>query len=185
MDDAGDFALSTLRNQGIPGAIGVVQGLSALPKKVQQESKRYAHRFFATEFPSAKVSAAAASLNRRRRASDLTAPLPPQVFEEGNPFQLLRALASARPRDLHWRRVRPYMLARSVEVSPRSDNASLASVRVSGYLRGRHLHANHLVHVTGMGTYRVGRVSALRPPQRRYLFDSAVFTPPCDPLRSD
>ena len=144
----GDLALSALRAQGLPTTVGIVQGLEHHHGcKSQVELRRYGHRFFETEFGD-KV----------------------KVAESSNIAQLLRVLSTPTGPSLHWRQTRSYVVGEEVAWTPagaeeggREDTKMGAReeggvLRVRGYVRGKSLNVDQLVHLPGVGTYAMSRI---------------------------
>jgi len=144
----GDLALSALRAQGLPTTVGIVQGLEHHHGcKSQVELRRYGHRFFETEFGD-KV----------------------KVAESINTAQLLRVLSTPTGPSLHWRQTRSYVVGEEVtwtaaeggeggkEDTKMGAEEEGGVLRVRGYVRGKPLNVDQLVHLPGVGTYAMSRI---------------------------
>jgi len=148
LDDMSEVMLTLLKAQGLPTVVGAVLGVDPKTQtpKVALAHKTWAKRFFATEFVDAKV------------------------WDNGDLPQLVRLLSNATPKPIHWRDVRSYILTDSVSVVKSTSEASEqeaadhapATLRVEGYVRGRPLNVNRLVHVPNIGTYRLRRILAAK-----------------------
>lgn len=138
-DEKAQALMAAMRAQGVPTVVGALQGLPHLPPKHHLKAKRAAHEWFEHEFSTGpKV-------------------LPLDSVEEGG--GLLRVLAEVHVEQLHWRSVRPYLVADRVHWEPHGEGAAWGTLHVSGYLRGGPLAANSLVHVTGYGEAQLLRVA--------------------------
>lgn len=73
-----------------------------------------------------------------------------------------RLLCTVTPRTVTWRATRSYLLGDTVEVSQTGggDNGEEPCVTISGYMRGRSMALNSLMHLPGLGTGRINRVEA-------------------------
>ncbi|PXF46471.1 Pre-rRNA-processing protein TSR1-like [Gracilariopsis chorda] len=69
----------------------------------------------------------------------------------------LRRIFAKPPRVVSWRSRYGYMKVESALVNNASSEAA-ASLSLCGYIRGRGMSANELVHVTGFGTYAVAKI---------------------------
>eukprot|EP00669_Euglena_mutabilis_P010158 TRINITY_DN4937_c0_g1_i1.p1 TRINITY_DN4937_c0_g1~~TRINITY_DN4937_c0_g1_i1.p1 ORF type:complete len:842 (-),score=314.04 TRINITY_DN4937_c0_g1_i1:212-2713(-) len=72
--------------------------------------------------------------------------------------ELIRCVAATKVRPIHWRSHVPYLIAEQVEwrePTEKSDHDGGALLAVSGYLRGRPLSPDILVHITHIGTFQV------------------------------
>lgn len=153
VDILGNHFLQLIKAQGVPGVIGVAQGVSTVtPPKKQQALSKLCQRFYSTVFETDT-----------------------KVFHADNSLDIMsmfRWMAHASPRDITWRQGRCRMLGQSVTYVPNDTNAvtevarrsgmgelykpNLGSLRITGYLRGESsISANQLVHLTGFGDFQV------------------------------
>ncbi|OQR82743.1 pre-rRNA-processing protein TSR1 [Achlya hypogyna] len=130
----GDVLLSAIRAQGLVASVGIVQGLEGHTPKVEADCRKYGQRFFATEFGEAI-----------------------KVALGNNPVQVMRAVLTVQPKVLHWREIRSYMHATAVQFVQESEAAG--ALHITGYLRGKPLSANQLIHLTDIGTYQLSHVT--------------------------
>jgi pre-rRNA-processing protein TSR1 len=140
-DDEGDKYISAVKSQGLPTSLGVVTGVKGKKKrstKQQKDLRKWSQRFFATEF------------------GDNV-----KLLEEINSQHIIRTIAGMGSKPLSWRGARSYMLVENATFAP-SQAGSKGTLTVCGYLRGQPLSANQLVHLTGKGTYQIGRVDVRR-----------------------
>lgn len=82
---------------------------------------------------------------------------------------LLRHLGSQRQRKLGFRSRRSHLLAQHVTFTPNSlvegsGPTDLGTLCVSGYVRGRALHADRLVHISGHGDFQLSQIDAPSDP---------------------
>ncbi|CAM9706030.1 unnamed protein product [Chrysoparadoxa australica] len=80
-----------------------------------------------------------------------------KVADGENKAQLLRTLTTTPLQPLHWRQVRSYMLADATQ-------AEGSNLRITGYLRGRPLGVNQLLHVGGIGPCKIVKINAAEEP---------------------
>lgn len=164
----GRRVVSALRAQGLPTTVGVLQGIDTQPVKRQAEVKKASHKVFTAEFgEGVKVTVAHV------------------------PGQLLRALLTASPKVIHWRDARSYMLATTATFVQGTEGASTGELQVTGYVRGKPLSVNQLIHITDVGTFQMSRITraAVRHVQRGKLDADMKPTPapaaPLDDLAGD
>lgn len=131
----GDNLMTAVRAQGMPAVIGVYQGANCAKGKKAAALKKYATRVFQTEF-----------------GVDI------KIADGTNGSAVLRALATVRPKPLRWRSMRPYLVGCGATIGA-ADAAGKATLKVCGYLRGRPFNVNRLVHVAGVGTFQVEKVT--------------------------
>ncbi|KAI5292899.1 hypothetical protein KEM52_005983 [Ascosphaera acerosa] len=150
LDEQTQLFLRAIEGQGISTTFAVVQGLDGAletPKKRQQMLallKSYMIYFFPTM---EKIT----SLDSRQECANL-----------------VRGLATATPRGVHWRDDRSYMLIDEVRwaeetvapVEGQEQEGPTASVAVTGVIRGRNLKADRLVHLPGWGDYQIASIVA-------------------------
>ncbi|KAF0695474.1 Aste57867_13717 [Aphanomyces stellatus] len=145
----GDALISAIRAQGLCAPVGVIQGLEAHSAKVESDCRKYGHRFFTTEFGDAI-----------------------KVAQGNNNVQVIRAVMTAQPKLLHWREIRSYMHAANVQYMPESSE-----LHVTGYIRGRPLSVNHLIHLTDIGTFQMSHIASGADP--------SVVLATADPTKRD
>ncbi|CAI5746524.1 unnamed protein product [Peronospora destructor] len=141
LSEEGVRIVSAVRAQGLPTTVGLIQGLGQHTPKGQTELKKLGHKFFVTEFgESVKVAAA------------------------NVPGQLLRVLITLSPKVIHWREARSYMLATAAAFVPGTEvqnqqGEQVGELQVNGYLRGKPLSVNQLIHITDVGTFQLSRIT--------------------------
>ncbi|CAH0477839.1 unnamed protein product [Peronospora belbahrii] len=168
LSEEGVRIISAVRAQGLPTTVGLIQGLEKHTLKSQTELKKLGNKFFATEFgDSAKVAAA------------------------NVPGQLFRVLVTLSPKIIHWREARSYMLATTATFVPRTETKNqqgelVGALQVNGYLRGKPLSVNQLIHITDVGTFQLSRITrdAVRQVQRGKLDAAMNSKPPVTPVAS-
>ncbi|MFT7803695.1 Pre-rRNA-processing protein TSR1-like [Arapaima gigas] len=141
LDSYGDYCISCLFAQGLPSHVLVCQGMSMLPVKKRVESRRVLARVAQTRFPEARL-------------------FPLDCGAEA--ASLLRYLGEQRQRRLGFRSRRAHMLAQSASYT--SGPSGLGTLCVSGYVRGRPLQVNRLVHIVGHGDFQLKQIDAPADP---------------------
>ncbi len=135
--------ITALKAAGLPAVVGVVQGLDLLKGKKQAEMKKWGQRFFETEFAGQA-----------------------KAIDASNSNLLARTLSTTAPRRIHWRSIRSYLLADSAEVVPMEGpkGAEHGTLHVRGYIRGRPLGVNQVIHVGDAGHFGMRQInSAIEP----------------------
>ncbi|KAA8537420.1 hypothetical protein F0562_026893 [Nyssa sinensis] len=64
----------------------------------------------------------------------------------------------------HWRNQRPYIMAQKVDLVADVCNSEKCTLLFTGYLRGRSLSVNQLVHVSGAGDFQLYKIEILKDP---------------------
>lgn len=135
--------ITALKAAGLPAVVGVVQGLDLLKGKKQAEMKKWGQRFFETEFAGQA-----------------------KAIDASNSNLLARTLSTTAPRRIHWRSIRSYLLADSAEVVPMEGpkGAEHGTLHLRGYVRGRPLGVNQVIHVGDAGHFGMKQInSAIEP----------------------
>lgn len=73
---------------------------------------------------------------------------------------LLRHLATQKQRHLAFRDRRVYLLAHDAEFVPSQDSDLVGTLKVSGFIRGRPLNVNSLMHIVGHGDFQMSQIDA-------------------------
>ncbi|XP_051253345.1 pre-rRNA-processing protein TSR1 homolog [Dicentrarchus labrax] len=149
-DSYGDYCLSCLFAQGLPSHALVCQGVSDLAVKKRVDSRRALSKITEIRFPDARLFPL---------DSDQDATL------------LLRHLGTQRQRKLGFRSRRSHLLAQHVTFTPNSSTegtgggpTGLGTLCVSGYIRGRPLQVDRLVHISGHGDFQLTQIDAPADP---------------------
>ncbi|XP_073348241.1 pre-rRNA-processing protein TSR1 homolog [Pagrus major] len=149
-DSYGDYCLSCLFAQGLPSHALVCQGVSDLPVKKRVESRRALSKITEIRFPDARL-------------------FPLDSEQDGT--LLLRHLGTQRQRKLGFRSRRSHLLAQHVTFTPNSPAegtgggpTGLGTLCVSGYVRGRPLRVDRLVHISGHGDFQLSQIDAPSDP---------------------
>ncbi|XP_047450999.1 pre-rRNA-processing protein TSR1 homolog [Mugil cephalus] len=149
-DSYGDYCLSCLFAQGLPSHALVCQGVSDLHVKKRVESRRALSKITEVRFPDARLF---------------------PLDSEQDATLLLRHLGSQRQRKLGFRSRRSHLLAQHVTFTPNSaaegtgdGPTGLGTLCVSGYIRGRPLLVDRLVHISGHGDFQLSQIDAPSDP---------------------
>lgn len=131
------MTITALKAAGLPSVVGVLQGLELLAGKKRLEMRKWGQRFFETHFGDEVKS-----------------------VDASDPRVLVRHLCTTPTRRIHWRSIRSYMLADSVKVvSDDADEGRRATLYVRGYVRGRPLNVDQLVHLTDLGHFKMKQIN--------------------------
>lgn len=79
---------------------------------------------------------------------------------------LVRNICNTTPKDIHWRKIRSYMMSNDCQLEQQLDGK--VSLKIGGYLKGRPMSINSLVHVVGVGA---GRIDSFEIPSNSDPFD--------------
>ncbi|KAM9734316.1 pre-rRNA-processing protein TSR1 homolog [Menidia menidia] len=149
-DSYGEHCLSCLFAQGLPSHALVCQGVSDIPLKKKVESRRALSKITEARFPDARLF---------------------PLDTEQDATLLLRHLGSQRQRKLGFRSRRSHVLAQHVTFTPNSPAdgtgggpTGLGTLCVSGYVRGRPLQVDRLVHISGHGDFQLSQIDAPSDP---------------------
>ncbi|XP_037631809.1 pre-rRNA-processing protein TSR1 homolog [Sebastes umbrosus] len=149
-DSYGDYCLSCLFAQGLPSHALVCQGVSDLPVKKRVESRRVLSKITEIRFPDARLF---------------------PLDSEQDATLLLRHLGTQRQRKLGFRSRRSHLLAQHITFTPNSPTegtgsgpTGLGTLCVSGYVRGRPLQVDRLVHISGHGDFQLSQIDAPSDP---------------------
>lgn len=126
------------------------QGVTDLPVKKRVDARRALSKITENRFPDARL-------------------FPLDSEQDGT--LLLRHLGSQRQRKLGFRSRRPHLLAQHVTFTPNSAGegagggaSGLGTLCVSGYVRGRPLRVDRLVHISGHGDFQLSQIDAPSDP---------------------
>uniref|UniRef100_H9G4B5 AARP2CN domain-containing protein n=1 Tax=Anolis carolinensis TaxID=28377 RepID=H9G4B5_ANOCA len=132
-----------------------VQGLSGQPPKKQSECRKKLSKATEKRFPGARLFA---------------------LDTEQESASLLQHLAGQKQRHLAFRDRRPHLMAEAAQFVPGPESPSVGTLKVSGYLRGRRLNVNAVVHIAGHGDFLMSQMDA--PPEPFALNPRVTKGPP-------
>ncbi|KAM4589684.1 pre-rRNA-processing protein TSR1 homolog [Fundulus diaphanus] len=143
-DNYGDHCLSCLFAQGLPSHAVVCQGLSDVSVKKRVDFRKALTKIAEVRFPDTRLF---------------------QLDSDQDATLLLRHLGSQRQRKLGFRSRRSHLLAQQVTFTPNNrvegsggGPTDLGTLCVSGYVRGRALHADRLLHISGHGDFQLSQI---------------------------
>ncbi|XP_077168693.1 pre-rRNA-processing protein TSR1 homolog [Paroedura picta] len=142
-DTIGNYCLSCIFAQGLPSYGLAVHGLANQPLKKQIDLQKKLRKITEKRFPEAKL-------------------FPLNTEQES--VLLLYHLATQKQRHLTFRDRRAHLLAEAAEFVPGPGSALVGTLKVSGYVRGRSLNVNSLVHIVGHGDFQMSQVDATPEP---------------------
>ena len=179
VDAEGDLFMTCLRATGVPTIVGVLQGCASLTPSHAADARRWATRFFATEWGAdvrvveaesplltpvsvAPVTTKAAKSGAAARAG---------IAAAASATALARVVIAAPARAVTWRSQRSYFVAQAASFEP-AELAGTASATVLdadaprrltllGHLRGRPLNVHQLVCLPGAGVYAIDAVECM------------------------
>ena len=135
--------ITVLKAAGLPAVVGVVQGLEHLKGKRQADMRKWGHRFFETEFAGQA-----------------------KTIDASNSSLLTRTLCTTPPRRVHWRSIRSYVVADTAKLVPSEGHSASerCALHVRGYVRGRPLGVNQLIHLTDGGHFKLRQINTSAEP---------------------
>ena len=133
--------MTCLLAQCLPSTVVAVQGLSTAADRKKSEIKKNVAKMLETWLPDEK---------------------PYALDTEMDASILLRHIANQKQRPIFYRENRPYILADKLEYvpSPEGNDKLLGTLKVSGFIRGRALDVNKLVHIPGFGDFQMQQIDA-------------------------
>nr|XP_032823593.1 pre-rRNA-processing protein TSR1 homolog isoform X1 [Petromyzon marinus] len=147
-DASGEHCLSCLFAQGLPSCVFGVVGASELPAKRRAETRTKLCRLVDRRVPGAR-------------------PLP--LDSAGEAALLLRQVWSQRRARVAFRERRAHMLAERTQLVPGGSADGepatlLGTLKVTGYVRGRPLNVNGLIHLVGLGDFQMSQIDLVPDP---------------------
>lgn len=154
ISDLGAICLSAMKAQGCPDILCCIQGLDEFSGKALFERRKTISRIFETEvFSSVKVLECSVGNNDKMN----------ELSRNPSVSNICRQICAISPKDIGWRSIRTYLLGQTYEIVEDEDidnekEKETETIRIGGYLRGRPLPLNSLVHIVGVGTGRIKSV---------------------------
>ncbi|XP_033213769.1 pre-rRNA-processing protein TSR1 homolog [Belonocnema kinseyi] len=136
IDSWGENIILSARAQGLPTTIVALTDLDNLPQKKRQKYKQLVEHKVSKWLPEEKISVLDKSVDA---------------------LNTLRRAGSQKQRTVFYRSKRPYLLAEKLKYS-QEGSEGLGTLEVTGYLRGKPLSVNGLVHLPGFGDFQMSRI---------------------------
>jgi len=156
IDEFADECVSVVKAQGTPSVMGLLQGTAEMKPSKANDVKTELFKWVGHNF--------GVDGNHKVVTSE----------SENEAKQAARFLLSQKVSVLPWRDQHPYMLAdgatnaglEPAESKPEyGEEGETCTLRVQGFMRGsRNLSANHLVHITGVGTFQLRAIETAEDP---------------------
>ncbi|KNA18272.1 hypothetical protein SOVF_072290 [Spinacia oleracea] len=143
IDSFGLQCLSVFKAIGLPSTVVLIRDLPS-DLKGRNESKKFCNSSLASEFP------------------DPCKFYPADTKDDLHKFLYL--LKDQRLKSPHWRNQRAYVASPKLEMLDHDSVSGKCTLCVTGYIRGRNLSVNQLVHVSGAGDYQLSKIDILRDP---------------------
>mmetsp|Transcript_8773 Transcript_8773/g.32458 ORF Transcript_8773/g.32458 Transcript_8773/m.32458 type:complete len:809 (-) Transcript_8773:123-2549(-) len=136
MDDWSTNIVRLIKSQGTPSIILALTGLDKIPVKKQKEYKKEYAAFIKEEF-----------------AQDIRV-VPCDTEADGR--MLRRWIVEQTSQPIHWREARPYIVP--THVSFATKGSETGTLVLEGFVRGKKLCANQLIHIVNQGTYQISKI---------------------------
>lgn len=145
VDSFGEKCLSCIFAQGLPTSFHGLQGLDELPVKKRNDVKRNIQKIVEKRFPRDKIYG-------------LETPQDALVA--------LRLISNQHQRIIHFREKRPHIIAEEISYEPNSGVTDVprGTLKVSGFVRGRNMSVNRLVHLPGCGDFQLSQIDTPADP---------------------
>ena len=130
VDKLGMTVLSCLRAQGMPSSVAFAHNFDKVIPKKQNDVKRSLLAFMVQELGTDNGV---------------------RLFTESQ--MMTRHIQNLIPSRIHWREMRPYMLADQINYVPETQ-----TLLVEGTNRGQGFNVNHLVHLKTLGDFQLDRI---------------------------
>lgn len=90
---------------------------------------------------------------------------------------VLRAISTHKHRSVHFTKTHPHMLVESMTFAP-SEGEEHGTLKVSGYVRGKPLSVNGLIHLPNLGDFQMSQVQTRSLPVYLQLWKNVTFSGP-------
>ncbi|XP_060517047.1 pre-rRNA-processing protein TSR1 homolog isoform X2 [Cylas formicarius] len=144
VDDWRDSILTACFAQGLPTPIFALTDLESIAPKKRHDCKQTVQKFIDKLLPHEKLMT---------------------LDKNVDGINILRRICNQKKRTLHFRDNRPHLYAEEVEYIPDQQGA-LGKLKVTGYLRGKNLSVNQLVHIPLLGDFQMSQIDAANGPNK-------------------
>ncbi|XP_065830508.1 pre-rRNA-processing protein TSR1 homolog [Oscarella lobularis] len=139
VDSFGEILFSSLLAQGVPATAHVVQGFDRFPSKRQTNMKKSQPKVVEKRFPSDRI----------------------QILDsDSDVASFLRRVATQKTKHVQWRDKWPHLLIEQTQFQCDSESEEFGTLSVSGYVRGRGLSVDGLIHLPELGDFQMRQIDA-------------------------
>jgi len=139
VDGVGEQCRAVAQEQGLPTVLSIVQNLESLPEAARAVEKKKWQSWTLGCFGNTTRCATLGST-------------------ESEALGLLRTLTTIKITRPQARDDRPYMLVCKSEIAEENGETGTCTLKLQGYVRGRPLSVNQLVHLPGTGTFQLKQI---------------------------
>ncbi|GAB1600743.1 pre-rRNA-processing protein TSR1 homolog [Argonauta hians] len=143
IDEYGSNCLSLLFGQGLPAITFIVQNFRSIPQKKQSDARKFIQKCIDKWLPDGKFH----SLDN---------------IQDG--LVILRQIVHHKLPSVKYRENRPHLIAENVIFELNSEMEDAGTLKLTGFLRGRTLNVNNLVHLPGWGDYQMLQIDSPTDP---------------------
>ncbi|XP_056000532.1 pre-rRNA-processing protein TSR1 homolog isoform X2 [Ostrea edulis] len=144
IDEYGERVLRCLFAQGLPAVTCVTQGLKKMGGgKKQSEARKFLQKKIEKWFHQEKLYS---------------------LDSEQDGLLVMRNLTNQKIKPVHYRDNRPHLIAEEIQFELENEEAPSGTLKVAGFLRGRNLSVNGLVHILGWGDFQMTQIDARNDP---------------------
>ncbi|XP_065669773.1 pre-rRNA-processing protein TSR1 homolog isoform X2 [Hydra vulgaris] len=143
IDESSKNLMTCLITQGLPAHLVAVQGLKEMVIKKQVDAKKRLMKGLGIWFPEIKLH----SIDNSQDAE-----------------VVIRLLINKKSKSIHYREHRPYLMAEHLEFVEEDIKENHGTLKVSGFLRGKPLSVNGLIHLPDLGDFQINQIDAPADP---------------------
>ncbi|KAK3858486.1 hypothetical protein Pcinc_035329 [Petrolisthes cinctipes] len=135
LSEVTETIISSILAQGLPTPIHIITGLDNVAQKRQQRARQSITQTIEALFPG-----------------------PARLHTTTQPHEalcVLRHIGQQKQRPIYYRDHRPHIMAENVQFIEQEEEGSRGMLVVEGFVRGRDLSVNSLVHIPGWGAYQL------------------------------
>nr|XP_022302874.1 pre-rRNA-processing protein TSR1 homolog isoform X1 [Crassostrea virginica] len=143
IDEYGERILRCLFGQGLPAVTFVSQGLKKLGGKKLSETRKFLQKKIERWFPHEKLHS---------------------LDSEQDGLLVMRSITNHKIRPVHYRDNRPHLIAEEIQFELENEESPTGTLRVTGYLRGKNMSVNGLVHILGWGDFQMKQIDSKTDP---------------------
>ena len=151
-DQMGEELLAAIMAQGLPTPIFVLNDFDVVPMKKRSDFKKNLQKQLNRMIPIEKLHV---------------------VEKESDALRLLHQIGSQKLRPIYQRDIRSHLLSEEVNFKQNTDDPTVGSLVVDGFIRYQPLNVNGLVHIPGWGDFQMDRIEVEKEPGEFVLLEEA------------
>lgn len=145
LDKWGNKVFNFISSQGIPTPVVALMDLESINPKRKQKAKVTVQKYMEKLLPGESIL---------------------QLDTNAEGQNVMRRIGDRKRNTLHYQNNRPHIFGEKVDFIVNPNNQDVGTLMVAGFLRGKALDVNSLVHIPGLGDFQMNQIDSVPDPYK-------------------